>query len=59
MGRKGVSKRKSGQTRSKPMSSGTAKKISTVLRVDEKQPIDGGKDVVNSVPDKKKNPRKG
>lgn len=59
MGRKGVSKRKPGQTRSKPMSSGTAKRISSVLRVDENQPIVSGKDVPNLAPDWKKNPKKG
>lgn len=51
MGRKGVSKRKPGQTRSKPMSSGTAKRISSVLQVDENQPIGNGKDVPNLVLD--------
>ena len=59
MGRKGVSKRKPGQTRSKPMSSGTAKRISSVLQTDENQPIVSVKDVPNLVSDWKKKPKKG
>lgn len=59
MGRKGVSKRKPGQTRSKPMSSGSAKRISSVLRVDENLPIVSGKDVPNLVSDWKKKLKKG
>lgn len=59
MGRKGVSKHKPGQTRSKPMSSGMTKRISSVLRADETQPIVSGKDAPNSVSDLKKKPVKG
>ncbi len=59
MGRKGVSKRKPSQTRSKPMSSGTAKRISSVLRIDENQPVVSVKDVPNLVSDWKKKPKKG
>ncbi len=59
MGRKGVSKRKPGQTRTKPMSSGTARRISSVLRVDENQPIVSGKDAPALVSDWKKKPKKG
>lgn len=59
MGRKGVSKRKPGQTRSKPMTSGTGKRISSVLQADENQAIDSGKDVPNLDSDWKKKPKKG
>ncbi len=59
MGRKGVSKRKPSQTRPKPMSSGTAKRISSVLRTDENQPVVSVKDVPNLVSDWKKKPKKG
>ncbi len=59
MGRKGVSKRKPGQTRSKPMSSGITKRISSVRQADENQPTVSGKDVPNLVSDWKKKPSKG
>jgi len=59
MGRKGVSKRKPGQTRAKPMSSGTSKRISSVLRPDENQPTVSVKDVPTLVSDWKKKPKKG
>lgn len=59
MGRKGVSKRKPGQIRSKPMSSGTGKRISSAFQADENQPVVSGKDVPNLVSDWKKKPNKG
>lgn len=58
MGRKGVSKRRPGQTRSKPMSSGFGKRISPALQADENQPTVSGKDVPNLVSDWKKKPDK-
>jgi hypothetical protein len=41
------------------MSSGTARRISSVLRVDENQPIVSGKDAPALVSDWKKKPKKG
>jgi len=58
MGRKGVSKRKPGQTRSRPMSSGTAKRISSVLQADETKPIVSVKDGLYPASDLKKKPKK-
>ena len=58
MGPKGVSRRKPGPSRSRPMSSGMVKRISTVLRVDETQPVVSGKDVPDVVSDWKKKPNK-
>ena len=60
MGRKGVSKRKSGQTRAKPMSSGPARRHPfPATKADEPQVISSGKDSQNPVTDQKKKPRKG
>lgn len=59
MGRKGLSKRNPGWTRSKPMSSGITKKISSVLQTEKIQPSVSGKDVPNLVSGWKKKPNKG
>jgi len=51
MGGKGVSKRKPGQTRSKPMASGIVKRKSPLLRADEDLSIHNNQDVPGLVSD--------
>lgn len=58
MGRKGVSKRKPRGTRPKPMTSGTGKRISSVLLADEPQLVESAKGDSNPISDWKNKPKK-
>lgn len=58
MGGKGVSKRKPGQPRSKPMASGIVKRKSPLLRAEEDLSILSNRDMSGLVSDSIKKPKK-